>query len=109
MSCDRRDPDQPFFMKIQFLRFPITSRWRLGLWNDAAPTDRFQAKAGPGHDPGRSPVRTKKTRQIKDLQPRFDSIETERAPAHFFVVLKLFKSLSVSVCPALQRAAVKRR
>lgn len=96
-------------MKIQFLRLPIRSCWRSGLWNGRGPTDRFQAKAGPGHDQGRSPVRAKKTRQIKDLKPRFDSIETERALAHFFVVLKLFKSLSVSLCPALQRAAVKRR
>ena len=43
-------------MKIQLLRFPIISCWRLGLWNGRGPTDRFQAKAGPGHDPGRSPV-----------------------------------------------------
>ena len=55
-------------MKIQLLRFPIISCWRLGLWNGRGPTDRFQAKAGPGHDPGRSPVRAKKTRQIKDLE-----------------------------------------
>jgi hypothetical protein len=34
---------------------------------------RFQAKW--------SPVRVKKTRQIKNLEPRFDSIETEKALA----------------------------
>jgi hypothetical protein len=27
-----------------------------------------------------APVRGKKTRQNKDLEPRFDSIETEKAP-----------------------------
>jgi hypothetical protein len=32
---------------------------------------RFQAKWAP--------VRVKKTRQIKNLEPRFDSIETEKA------------------------------
>ena len=37
---------------------------------DTAP-ERFQAKWRP--------VRVKKTRQIKNLEPRFDSIETERA------------------------------
>jgi hypothetical protein len=34
---------------------------------------RFQAKW--------TPVRVKKTRQIKNLEPRFDSIETEKALA----------------------------
>jgi hypothetical protein len=33
--------------------------------------ERFQAKW--------KPVRVKKTRQIKNLEPRFDSIETEKA------------------------------
>jgi hypothetical protein len=33
--------------------------------------ERFQAK--------RTPVRVKKTRQIKNLEPRFDSIESEKA------------------------------
>jgi len=36
-----------------------------------AALERFQAKWRP--------VRVKKTRQIKNLEPRFDSIETERA------------------------------
>jgi hypothetical protein len=40
---------------------------------------RFQAKACPGLDPGWKPVRVKKTHQIKNLEPRFDSIETEKA------------------------------
>jgi hypothetical protein len=35
--------------------------------------ERFQAKW--------KPVRIKKTRQIKNLEPRFDSIETEKALA----------------------------
>jgi hypothetical protein len=39
----------------------------------------FRAKACPGLDPGWKPVRVKKTRQIKKLEPRFDSIETEQA------------------------------
>src|SRR5229473_3719123 len=43
----------------------------------ASPTlqvlERFQAKW--------KPVRVKKTRQIKNLEPRFDSIETEKALA----------------------------
>src|SRR6266851_1549198 len=46
---------------------------------DAALRERFQAKACPGLDPGWKPVRVKKTRQIKNLEPRFDSIETEKA------------------------------
>ena len=37
------------------------------------PPERFQAKWRP--------VRVKKTRQIKNLEPRFDSIETEKALA----------------------------
>ena len=41
--------------------------------------ERLQAKACPGLDPGRKPVRVKKTRQIRNLEPGFDSIETERA------------------------------
>jgi hypothetical protein len=41
-------------------------------WFSAAP-ERFQAKWRP--------VRVKKTRQIKNLEPRFDSIETERLQA----------------------------
>jgi hypothetical protein len=37
--------------------------------------ERFQAKW--------QPVRVKKTRQDKNLEPRFDSIETEKALGHF--------------------------
>src|SRR5260370_30011156 len=37
----------------------------------ATATERFQAKW--------KPVRVEKTRQIKNLEPRFDSIETEKA------------------------------
>src|ERR1700726_1646929 len=36
-------------------------------------SERFQAKW--------KPVRVKKTRQTKNLEPRFDSIEAEKAPA----------------------------
>ena len=39
------------------------------------PLERFRAKW--------KPVRVKKTRQIKNLEPRFDSIETEKALAGF--------------------------
>jgi hypothetical protein len=38
--------------------------------------ERFQAKW--------KPVRVKKTRQIKKLEPRFDSIETEKALANTY-------------------------
>src|SRR6202045_3511368 len=48
------------------------------LGNSASSTnlERFQAKW--------KPVRVKKTRQIKNLEPRFDSIETEKAPGSCF-------------------------
>jgi len=41
---------------------------------------RLQAKACPGLDPGCKPIRITKTRQIENLEPRFDSIEAEKAP-----------------------------
>ena len=41
--------------------------------------ERFPAKACPGLDPGWEPVRVKKTRQIKNPEPRSDSIGTEKA------------------------------
>jgi len=53
------------------------TRWvhaRTGHCNSPGPDaylKRFQAKW--------TPVRVKKTRQIKNLEPRFDSIETEKA------------------------------
>ncbi|UPJ48826.1 hypothetical protein IVB30_38480 [Bradyrhizobium sp. 200] len=40
---------------------------------------RFPAKASPGLDPGWEPVRVTKTRQIKNLESRSDSIGTEKA------------------------------
>ena len=40
------------------------------------PPERFQTKAHPGLAPGWA--RVKKTRQIKNPEPRFDSIETEK-------------------------------
>jgi hypothetical protein len=43
--------------------------------------ERFQANACPGLDPEWRPVRVKKTRQINNPEPRFDSIETETALA----------------------------
>jgi hypothetical protein len=51
----------------------------LGEISDIWGIERFQAKW--------KPVRVKKTRQIRNLEPRFDSIETEKA---------LVKSLRVS-------------
>ena len=46
--------------------------------------ERFQAKACPGLDPGWVSVRVKKTRQNRNLEPRFDFIETEKAPGQPF-------------------------
>src|ERR1700722_6069827 len=43
--------------------------------------ERFRAKACPGLDPGWIPVRVKKTRQNNNLEPRSDSIGTEKALA----------------------------
>jgi len=40
---------------------------------------RFPAKAGPGLDPGWRPVGVKKTRHIKNPEPRSDAIGTEKA------------------------------
>jgi uncharacterized membrane protein len=54
------------------------ARWvhaRTGHCNSSGPDaylKHFQAKACRGLDPGRRPVRVKKTRQIKNLEPRFD-------------------------------------
>src|SRR5882724_5338374 len=45
-------------------------------WNSS---ERFPAKACPGLDPGWTPVRVKKTRQIKNPELRSDSIGSERA------------------------------
>jgi hypothetical protein len=42
---------------------------------------RFRAKACPALDAGWIPVRVKKTRQNKNLEPRSDSIGTEEALA----------------------------
>jgi hypothetical protein len=42
--------------------------------------ERFPAKACPGLDPGRIPVRVKKTRQNNNQSLRSDSIGTEMAP-----------------------------
>ena len=41
--------------------------------------ERFPVKAGPGLDPGWGPVRARKTRHIKNPEPRSDSIGTEKA------------------------------
>ena len=38
---------------------------------------RFRAKARPGGDPGRAPVRVKKTRQSEETEPRFWTTSTE--------------------------------
>jgi hypothetical protein len=39
----------------------------------------FKRKPAPDLIRGGGPVRVKKTRQIRNLEPRFDSIETEKA------------------------------
>jgi hypothetical protein len=50
------------------------SAFECGLnWRGAGALERFQAK--------RRPVRVKKTRQIENLEPRFDSIETKKTLA----------------------------
>src|SRR5882757_2276849 len=41
--------------------------------------ERFRAKAYPGLDPGWTPVRVKKTRQNKRVEPGSDSIGTDKA------------------------------
>jgi hypothetical protein len=55
--------------------------WRCRMISDGRRPERFQAKACPGLDPGWIPVRVKKTRQNKKLEPRSDSIGTEKALA----------------------------
>jgi hypothetical protein len=45
---------------------------------------RFRAKARPGLDPGWIPVRMKKTRQNKNLEPGFYSIKTAQALSRRF-------------------------
>ena len=53
-------------------RAPLRTQHRKGYAGSAQLVlERFQAKWRP--------VRVKKTRQIKNLEPRFDSIETEKA------------------------------
>src|SRR6202161_543858 len=54
---------------------------RNGAWKTrkSGQLERFRAKACPGLDPGWIPVRVKKTRQNKNLEPRSDSIGTEKA------------------------------
>src|SRR6202021_1034639 len=56
---------------------------RNGAWKarKSGQLERFGAKACPGLDPGWIPVRVKKTRQNKNLEPRSDSIGTEKALA----------------------------
>src|SRR5882724_9542433 len=44
--------------------------------------ERLPAKACPGRNPGRIPVRVKKTRRNKNQSLRSDSIGTEKALAH---------------------------
>jgi hypothetical protein len=45
----------------------------------ASYTRAFSGESLPRTRSGVGPVRVKKTRQIKNLEPRFDSIETEKA------------------------------
>ena len=45
----------------------------------AFPLERFPAKHAPRLEPGWIPVRVRKTRQIRNPEPRFDSVETQTA------------------------------
>ena len=65
-------------------RLPI-DRIKRELWrNVAAPARAFSGESLPRTRSGVVPVRVKKTRQIKNPEPRFDSIETEEALASQF-------------------------
>jgi len=65
------------FARIAMMRalYRIKSR----LAREKRARERFPAKACPALDAGWTPVRVKKTRQIKNLEPRSDSIGTEKA------------------------------
>src|SRR5712672_2799599 len=65
---------------VQPIGWGFIVRGECGRYSGGSRLERFQAKACPGLDPGWGPVRVKKTRQIKNLEPRFDSIETRLAP-----------------------------
>jgi hypothetical protein len=47
------------------------------------------------------PVRVKKTRQIKNLEPRFDSIETEKALASMQSAIVIERSDGIPACARL--------
>ena len=81
------------FASLAFIVAKATNLWELPD-NDGVSTEQFNCQAVRGVDEcpsgaadqrlerfqaKRKPVRVKKTRQIKNLETRFDSIETEKA------------------------------
>jgi hypothetical protein len=63
----------PFANRVRPKCYPLAAEIR----TVPMPPERFQTKAHPGLAPGW--VRVKKTRQINNPEPRFDSVETEKA------------------------------
>ena|ERR1700688_304911 len=59
-----------FFVAVTMLAIVTFRPTKLGA---------FSSEACPGRDPGRMPVRVKKTRQNKRLEPGSDSIRTDKA------------------------------
>ncbi len=81
--------------RFSFLDLGSDETIRLSRRGNRSPTtfpERFQAKW--------KPVRVKKTRQIKNLEPRFDSIETEKALAGLGM---MFASIADANVLALER------
>src|SRR5215204_4615110 len=72
------------------------------------PLERFQAKACPALDAGWIPVRVKKTRQNKKVEPRSDSIGTEKALllAGLLVLLGAVNAAARSLEAIRQRGAI---
>jgi hypothetical protein len=80
-----RKSGRRFFEKVMPKRISMIQTRRAAL-------ERFQAKWRP--------VRVKKTRQFKNPEPRFDSIETEKALAQSG---HRFSRTSDFVCPEIMR------
>src|SRR5258706_3295156 len=64
----------------EFKQSPMNYSSRMANWGRChSERERFRAKAYPGLDPGWTPVRVKKTRQNKRVEPGSDSIRTDKA------------------------------
>src|SRR6266404_2129299 len=64
----------------EFKQSPMSYSSRIANWGRRhSERERFRAKACPGLDPGWTPVRVKKTRQNKRVEPGSDSIRTDKA------------------------------